>query len=158
MNIAKTWQTESSKQEDTFAIGEQFGRVCRGGEVLLLSSDLGGGKTTFTKGLAKGLGSKDTVTSPTFMVSRVYDCRNNIKLHHFDFYRLSEGGMVGMELEELLADPKAVTVIEWGDVVTDSLPLEHMAIKLERSAAGEDIRKITATVSNKYAYLLEGIA
>jgi len=158
MSTEKTWQTESSSSDDTFAIGEKFGLACRGGETFLLSSDLGGGKTTFTKGLAKGLGSANTVTSPTFMVSRVYACRDDIKLHHFDFYRLSQGGMVGMELEELLDDPKAVTVIEWGDVVADSLPLEHVKVNLERSASGEEIRKITISCPGRYGYLMEGPA
>lgn len=123
----------------------------------MLSSDLGGGKTTFTKGLAKGLGSKDIVNSPTFTVSRVYDCRDGIELHHFDFYRLSEGGMVAHELAEVMNDPKIVTVVEWGDVVSDVLPETRVDVVFERVSSGEDDRKLKLSYSPDLSYVTEGI-
>lgn len=135
-----------------------FGQKCRGGEVFLLASDLGGGKTTFTKGLARGLGSEDVVSSPTFTVNRVYDCRDGMKLYHFDFYRLNEGGMVAHELAEYLGDDKAVIVIEWGDVVSDSLPEKRVTIQIERTKEGEDVRLIKAAIPNELRYLTEGLA
>lgn len=156
MNTVKTWQTVSSKQEDTYAIGELLGRECRGGEVFLLSSDLGGGKTSFTKGLASGLGSRDTVTSPTFMVSRVYACRDGLSLHHFDFYRLNEGGMVGYELSEVVDDPKAVTVVEWSENVTDIIPSYHLSIYFERMATDDSARKIIIEYPEELEYILAG--
>src|SRR5688572_5517582 len=109
MSTAKTCQIESSSYEDTYETGKRFGSRCKGGEVFVLASDLGGGKTTFTKGLAAGLGSLDKVVSPTFTVSRVYKCRDGLYLHHFDFYRLNEPGVVGHELAEVIGDPHAVT-------------------------------------------------
>src|SRR5690606_36483896 len=129
MSTGTTWQTVSSSSDDTFAIGERFGRACRGGEVFVLSSDLGGGKTTFTKGLARGLGCEESVGSPTFTVKRVYACRDGLSLHHFDFYRLSEPGVVAYELSEVASDPKAVVAVEWGDIVEDILPKHRIIIK-----------------------------
>ncbi len=119
----------------------------------MLSSDLGGGKTTFTKGLAKGLGSKDIVNSPTFTVSRVYDCRDGIELHHFDFYRLNEGGMVAHELAEVVENPKAIVVVEWGDVVSDVLPKNRITVQFDRVASGEENRRIKITYPTELKYI-----
>ena len=124
--------------------------------MFLLSSDLGGGKTTFVKGLAGGIGYEGVVTSPTFMVSRVYKGKK-LELHHFDFYRLDDGGIVGMELAELLDDPNAITAVEWGDVVKNVLPMDYVLVKLERVKDGENDRNITIQVPEKFVYLLEGI-
>lgn len=153
MNTTTTWQIISSGSYDTYAIGEQLGKTCKGGEVIVLSSDLGGGKTTLVKGLAAGLGSSAIVNSPTFMVERVYPCRDGISLHHFDFYRLQEGGMVALELAEVLEDPKAVVAVEWSDIVSDRLPLEHVLLRLERQVAHEEERKITIQFPDKFIYL-----
>lgn len=138
-------------------IGERFGKRCRGGEVFVLASDLGGGKTTFTKGLAKGLGCEDNVGSPTFTVSRVYKCRDGLYLHHFDFYRLQESGVVGHELAEVVGDPNIITVIEWGDIVDDALPEDRVTITIERVAADEHARclNISSSPSLKYIYIDE---
>ena len=158
MNIEKTWQTVSTSSDDTLKIAERFGRNCKGGEVFFIASDLGGGKTTFTKGLAVGLGSDDIVSSPTFMVNRIYDCRDGMQLHHFDFYRLSEGGMVAHELKEVLEDPKNIIVVEWGDIVAGTLPGEYVRIDIARDAAGEDVRQLNFNVPSRFDYLLEGVA
>lgn len=123
----------------------------------MLVSDLGGGKTTFVKGLAHGMGYDGVVSSPTFMVSRVYKGKK-LELHHFDFYRLDEGGMVGMELQELTHEPHVVLAVEWGDVVKNVIPMEHIVIKIDRVPSGEDDRTVTVKVPEKFAYLLEDMA
>jgi tRNA threonylcarbamoyladenosine biosynthesis protein TsaE len=123
-----------------------------------LSSDLGGGKTTFAKGLAKGLGSNDTVTSPTFTVGQVYQGRDGIEMHHFDFYRLSEGGMVAHELAEVMTDPKAVVVVEWGDVISDVLPEQRVTVQLSRVQSGEDYRVLHISYPKPLQYLVEGVS
>lgn len=89
------------------------------------------------------------------MVERVYECAGGLSLHHFDFYRLHEGGIVSRELEEVLDDPKAVVAVEWGDVVNEVLPLEHIEIKLERQADNEDARKLSLTYPKKFGYVLK---
>lgn len=123
----------------------------------MLSSDLGGGKTTFTKGLAAGLGSEDHVGSPTFTVSRVYRCRDGIYLHHFDFYRLAEAGVVGHELADVIGDPHAVTVIEWGDVVSDVLPADRIMIQIDRLPGGEELRCLNVTSPPGLSYVYNDV-
>lgn len=123
----------------------------------MLVSDLGGGKTTLTKGLARGLGSTSVVTSPTFTVSKVYPCREGLALHHFDFYRLQEGGMVGHELEEVLQDSQAITVLEWGEIAENVLPAESIQIKITRTSHDVDERAIFITYPEKFRYVVGGL-
>lgn len=157
MGTDKQLQINTISAEATYAIAEQMGQQCIGGEFFLLVSDVGGGKTTFTKGLAKGLGSSDTVSSPTFTVSQLYDCRDDITIHHFDFYRLHEGGMVALELAEVLEDPKAVVVVEWGDVVSEVLPRRRITIAFGRTKSGEDHRRLTVTYPEALNYIAHGV-
>ena len=126
----------------------------RGGEVIELVSDLGGGKTTLTRGLVRGAGSSDKVASPTFTLSREY-AAPNFTIAHFDFYRLGEAGIVGDELAEIVGDPAYVTVVEWGDIVQDVLPHERLAIRID--LLGEVERKLEFTYPEQFAYLLEGL-
>ena len=125
--------------------------------MFLLSSDIGGGKTTFTKGLAKGLGCRLVVSSPTFTVSQIYPCRDSLEIHHFDFYRLNDAGVVGYELSESLGDKSVITVVEWGDIVGDIIPHDHITVILNRSIKGENIRNVTITYADKFNYLIEGL-
>jgi tRNA threonylcarbamoyladenosine biosynthesis protein TsaE len=123
----------------------------------VLASDLGGGKTTLAKGLAAGLGCVENVSSPTFTVSREYKCARGLMLHHFDFYRLNEPGVVTYELSEVIDDLSAVTVIEWADIVEDYLPAKRILIRLDRTADAEDHRQITVDCSNDNAYIAEAL-
>ena len=157
MNTDVTWQTGSSSSEATLKIAGQLGLNCRGGEVFLLKSDLGGGKTTFVKGLAKGLGSSDQVGSPTYTINRVYACAQGRELQHFDFYRLNEAGIVENELAEVINEPKTITAIEWGDIVEDGLPPKRVTITLERQASGEEARLVTFSYPEELEYIFKGI-
>src|SRR5690349_8475192 len=105
MSTVETWQIKSSNSENTEQLGRELGARLRGGEVIELASDLGGGKTTFVRGLAVGMGSIDAVSSPSFTISQVYNS-DNLSLHHYDFYRLGEPGLMAQELSEVLDDPK----------------------------------------------------
>lgn len=127
----------------------------RGGEVIELSSDLGGGKTTFTRGLARGAGSRDRVASPTFTISREY-VAPNFTIAHFDFYRLGEAGIVGDEFEEIIGDPAYVTVAEWSGVVQDVLPEQRLCLQIAQ--AGDDKRELTFTWPKALDYLMKGVA
>jgi len=98
--------------EETEALGEELAATLRPGDLLLLTGELGAGKTTFVRGLARGLGSGAAVQSPTFQLVRVYPGR--VQLGHVDLYRLDAGsGIAELGLEDLLAD--GVVVIEWGE-------------------------------------------
>jgi len=114
---------------DTQNLATIVGKVVKGGEVIEFTSDLGGGKTAFVKGLARGMGVLDVVQSPTFMLSIVHKANRGLELHHFDFYRLHEAGM-SAELAESLQQANAVTAVEWGDIVHDVLPNYRMSVNI----------------------------
>ena len=129
-----------------------LGRRLRGGEVIELVSDLGGGKTTFVRGLARGMGSNDKVSSPSFTLGNQYKS-DGLTLYHFDFYRLGEAGIMKDELAEVVADPKAVTIVEWADIVEDVLPTDKMTIRIK--ASGENERTLIFEYPESLKYLLE---
>lgn len=126
----------------------------RGGEVIELVSDLGGGKTTFTRGLVRGTGSTDRVGSPTFTLSREYKAPK-FTIVHFDFYRLAEAGIVANELAEFAGDPAYVVVVEWGEVVQDVLPLDRLTVNL--ALTQEENRLLTFTLPRRLSYLIDSI-
>ncbi len=151
MKFMHTWKTKSNSPEETEQLGEQIGAHLRGGEVIELVSDLGGGKTAFTRGLARGFGSKDHVASPTFTISREYHADKRT-LYHFDFYRLGEPGIMSAELAEIVGDPHAVVVVEWSDIVRHVLPEHRLTIKLTHT--GETARAIEITYPPELEYLM----
>ena len=136
------------------AIGEKLGHNLKGGEAIELVSDLGGGKTSLVKGIAKGLGSKDKVHSPSFTISNEY-VAGDISLHHFDFYRLTEAGIMNDELAELVNDPKCVVVVEWGDIVNDVLPEKRLTITM--LATDEEERSLKLEYPDELNYLVWGL-
>ena len=129
-------------------IASRVGAKLKGGEVIQLVGDLGAGKTAFVKGLAKGMGSEDEVASPTFTISRIYDCANDIQLCHYDFYRLDDPGIMASEIEDLARDPKSVIAIEWSDIVKDVLPEDSIIVTF--AATSEESRKIAIAATEKY--------
>lgn len=143
MSTDMIWQTVSIGSEQTGRIGERLGKLLRPPLVIALESDLGGGKTTFVKGLARGLGVGSNVTSPTFTIKRQYKGSGHIKLYHYDFYRLNEPGIMAEELREALADHRAIIVMEWPRQVSGLLPKNHLRIQLERIANQPDRRRIS---------------
>ena len=116
--------------EEMETLGREIGATLRGGEVIELIGDVGAGKTTFTRGLALGLGITSPITSPSFTISCRYPARDELSLNHYDFYRLSNPGVVAMELAESISDPRAITVIEWGESIQDVLPKNHIIIRI----------------------------
>lgn len=140
---------EVTGEQATREFGEQVGRTLRGGEVIELVGDVGAGKTTFTKGLAKGLEIDDDVQSPSFTISRVYEGRDGLLLVHYDFYRLHDAGIMADELRETVEDPQAVTVIEWAGIVEGVLPKDRLTITFETPT--EETRKLT--LSGNTAFL-----
>ena len=129
--------------EDTRAVGERLGPVLRAGDLLILTGDLGAGKTTFTQGLGDGLGVRGPVTSPTFVIARVHpSLRGGPELVHVDAYRLGDSA----ELDDLDLDTdldQAVTVVEWGSGLAEALSTDRLELRLER--ADDDVRSLTLT-------------
>lgn len=151
MNQEIVKQLTTASAADTEAFAAAMGKRLRGGEVIELVSDLGGGKTTFVRGLARGLGSTDRVASPTFTISQEYKA-GKFTIYHFDFYRLHEAGIVAAELAEVANDPQAVVVVEWGDIVRDVLPPEKITIHIKATA--EDARHMTLVYPKSLAYAI----
>lgn len=106
------------------------------------------------RGLARGAGSTDVVASPTFTISKVYQAPK-FQIYHFDFYRLDDPGLMAAELEEALADPKIVTVIEWAEVVGHVLPVDRLRVEIGQTPSGE--RELEFSAPAKLNYLLKDI-
>jgi len=104
----------SHSAADTESLGERFGRAARSGRVILLSGELGAGKTQFVKGLARGLGIAARVHSPTFTLVNEYD-GGRLRLFHLDLYRLETSAMLASAGIEEFLQPDGVAVIEWAE-------------------------------------------
>lgn len=131
---------------DTRAIGRSIASVLRRHDVVLLTGELGAGKTTLVQGLAAGLGAQEHVASPTFTLVREY-VTGRIPVAHVDVYRLDrQQDVVDLALDEL-EDGEAVLLVEWGDAVETLLADERMRVELtsEATAGEEEPRRIVLT-------------
>lgn len=137
----KNFEREINSTEEMIEFGREIGSNLEGGSVLELIGDVGAGKTTFTKGLALGLGVLETVQSPTFTISRVYE-GDNLTLSHYDFYRLNDYGIMKMELAENLSDPQNITVVEWAGEMADILPEKHLKLIFESISEDKRLVKV----------------
>ena len=109
--------------------GEEFAKGLELPAVVELRGDVGAGKTTFTRGLAKGLGVEETVVSPSFTISKRYRFPGG-ELVHYDFYRLEEPGIMAEELAETLEEKDAVVVVELAGEVEGLLPEKRNVVKI----------------------------
>lgn len=131
-----TYIIKTHSVEETQALAVRIGRWVEAGMVLTLEGDLGAGKTTFTKGFAKGLDVKRNVNSPTFTIIKEYQGR--LPFYHMDVYRLENGaGDMGIE-DYLFGD--GVCVVEWASMIEEILPEERLDIKMYYE--GENDRRI----------------
>ncbi len=134
---------DSFSAQDTFALGQQIGEAAVPGEVYTLTGDLGVGKTVFTQGVAKGLGIKGAVNSPTFTILQVYE-EGRLPFYHFDVYRIGcveEMDEIGYE-DYFYGD--GVCFIEWADLIEEILPKNCRKITISKDLSkGLDYRKIT---------------
>lgn len=130
----------SSDELQTQKFAQTMAQTLEKGSFIALYGDLGAGKTAFTKGIARGLGIKDTITSPTFTILSVYE-GGRLPLYHFDVYRISGDE----ELFELDFDEYAfgdgICVCEWADNIKEMLPKRRIDVFIERTEENE--RKIT---------------
>lgn len=133
-------------------LGKRLGDSLRGGEIIELIGDVGAGKTTLTRGIARSLGIEDTLQSPTFTISREYK-GEKLRLVHYDFYRLSEPGIMADELDETLKDTNTVSVIEWSGAVEEVLPDNRIIIKILPVSNDENSRDVEITIPNTNDYI-----
>lgn len=145
---------QSNDSAATEHIAELLAKNLRGNETIELISDLGGGKTTFVRGLVRGTGSSSHVSSPTFKISNTYKAPH-FEIVHYDFYRLNDAGLMRHELADVIDDPKTVIVVEWAVIIHDILPSQRVTVRLK--TLDEQSRSIEITVPAPLAYLLDGV-
>ena len=132
---------------ETQKLGISLGAQLRGGEVFELVGDIGAGKTTLTKSIAKGMGIDEDVQSPTFTLSRTYDAPSGLKLAHYDFYRISDAGILAAELAEASERDDTVTIVEWAGIVDGVLPSDRIVLTIRPTS--EDARNIELVSTGK---------
>jgi len=116
-------------EEETRRLGKDIAKLLKGGGVLALFGNLGSGKTTFIKGLARGFGIRKAITSPTFVLFRPYPITGKT-FYHFDLYRLKTGReLEELGLNEILRNPKNIVVIEWPQKAKRFLPKGTIQIR-----------------------------
>jgi tRNA threonylcarbamoyladenosine biosynthesis protein TsaE len=127
-----------ASEAETVALGLRLGRRLKAGDLVLLRGELGAGKTTLTRGLARGAGYLGRVSSPTFALARVYRGKR-LTVHHLDLYRLARGEDSELGLKELLADPRGAVVVEWPDAAAGSWPKDRLEVTLSHAAGGRRV-------------------
>lgn len=136
--IGKVFTTNNSKETQKLAY--DFAKTLGTGETICLYGDLGSGKTTFTQGLAEGLGIKGRIISPTFVIIRSHELKNGM-FYHVDLYRTeTEKDIENLGLEEIVNDSRNITVIEWAEKLMDFLLKKRIEIEFVNEK--ENVRKI----------------
>lgn len=143
----------SNSEEETLKIGIKLGSLLKIGNTVVLTGDLGSGKTKLTEGILTYYKLEEEISSPTFTIVNEY-IKDDIKIFHFDVYRLEDSSefyaIGGDEYFE-----KGICIIEWGELIQDALPQEYLHIKFERDNNNENSRIINIiSYGNKYDCLL----
>lgn len=125
----------SHNETELIALGKQLGKLLEKQDVIILSGDLGAGKTTFTKGIAKGLGIDQMIKSPTYTIVREYEGR--LPLYHLDVYRIGNDPD-SIDLDDFLYGG-GVTIIEWGELLDESLLGDYLLISISHHGDGRQL-------------------
>lgn len=125
----------SHNEEELISWGQKLGSLIEKQDLIILTGDLGAGKTTFTKGLARGLGIRQMIKSPTYTIVREYEGR--LPLYHLDVYRIGDDPD-SIDLDDFLFGD-GVTVIEWGELLGDSLPADYLKLALLKKDEGREL-------------------
>lgn len=153
MNLLKIF---SSCPDDTLSFGEKLASNLNNGDTIVLSGELGSGKTKLTEGILSYFGLENEISSPTFTIVNEY-IKNNINIYHFDVYRLEDSS----EFYEIGGDEyfdKGICIIEWGEIIQDALPKDYINIQFERDINNENIRILNITsFGEKYDDILNSL-
>ena len=140
----------SRSEEDTISFADEFASKLNSNSIIILSGDLGSGKTKFTEGILKHFGLENEISSPTFTIVNEYDS-NNQKIYHFDLYRLSDiDEFYAIGGEEYLQN--GICIFEWGEMIEDILPNSYIKITFSRDSENVDYRKLRIEEINKWEY------
>ncbi len=130
MNLEKTLTICTRSEDETLSLGRKLGQKLFFPSLIALMGDLGSGKTVFTRGIAAGMGIKDVVKSPSFLIVKEYS--GPVPLYHFDLYRISSSEELDfLGWQEYFYSREGVVVIEWADKILDILPSSRLEIKIE---------------------------
>lgn len=136
-------QMTTSSEDETLQLGRKLALVLRFGDTIALNGELGAGKTVISRGVARGLGIKEAVTSPTFTVVQEYRLPNRNFFFHLDMYRIdNEESALAFGIEDYLFSPDAVTMVEWPERIPGLLP-DNDTIHITLEHLDHDTRRIT---------------
>lgn len=137
----------SNSEEETKLIGRKFAKDLKKGDVIVLTGDLGSGKTKFTEGVLQFFGLENEISSPTFNIVNEYVNRD-VNVYHFDVYRLEdEDEFYAIGGEEYFE--KGICLIEWGEMIEHALPNKYIQISFSRNLEDENLREIVIEEINK---------
>lgn len=137
----------SNSEEETKLIGRKFAKDLKKGDVIVLTGDLGSGKTKFTEGVLQFFGLENEISSPTFNIVNEYVNRD-VNVYHFDVYRLEdEDEFYAIGGEEYFE--KGICLIEWGKMIESALPNKYIQISFSRNLEDENVREIVIEEINK---------
>lgn len=146
----------SNSENETMNFANILASKLATGDTIVLSGDLGSGKTKFTEGFLSYFGLSDEISSPTFTIVNEY-CKNNINIYHFDVYRISSCD----EFYAIGGDQyfdNGICIVEWGEIIKDALPSSYIHISFERDLEHENRRVLNIeAVGNKYTNLVNDL-
>ena len=153
MNLLKM---VSSNLNDTLSFGKKLASKLSNGDVVVLSGELGSGKTKLTEGILSYFNLENEISSPTFTIVNEY-IKNDINIYHFDVYRLEDSS----EFYEIGGDEyfdKGICIVEWGEIIQDALPKDYIHIQFERDENNENLRILNITsYGEKYDDILNSL-
>lgn len=137
----------SHSENETKEIAKKIAKELKNGDVIILSGDLGSGKTKFTEGFLSYYGLENEISSPTFTIVNEYK-KGDINIYHFDVYRIEElDEFYAIGGEEYFS--KGICVIEWGEIIEQIVPKEHIKITFERNFEKENVRTLNIEAYGK---------
>ena len=146
----------SNSENDTMKLANEFAKELTTGDVIVLSGELGSGKTKFTEGFLLFLGLEEEISSPTFTIVNEYR-KNDTNIYHFDVYRLSSIDEFYAIGGEQYFD-NGICIVEWGEIIKDALPSSYIHLSFERDLINENKRIINIeAVGNKYTNLIRKV-
>ena len=143
----------TKSEKDTINFAKKLASKLHKGDIIVLTGELGSGKTKFTQGFLEYFGLENEISSPTFTIVNEYNAPNNLNIYHFDVYRLSDiDEFYAIGGEEYFEN--GICIIEWGEIIKDALPKDYIHITFEKSDDDENYRKLKIkTFGNKYTNL-----
>ena len=143
----------SNSEKETIELGKKIAKNLKKGDIIILSGDLGSGKTKFTEGILTYFGLENEISSPTFTIVNEYNTEK-VNIYHFDVYRLSDidefEAIGGEEYFE-----KGICIVEWGELIEEILPENYAKISFSRSLENENLRNIKIDTFGNFSLKLD---